>query len=216
MRGALTVLLFVTAGVVAAEVSQGFDHFYNLEYDQALACFEREVAADPADPSLHNHIAQTVLFREMFRVGALESEMVSRNNPFLRRPNMNPSPGSAKLFDDNIAAAIKLGQERLTRNPKDWQALYALGVSYGLRANWEWLVHKVWREALRDATTARRLHTAGSGVESEVHRCLPRARRPQLPGRQPALELQDLRFSGRYSRRPRGRFEAAEPGRGPG
>ena len=34
-----------------------------------------------------------------------------------------------------------------------------MGVSHGLRANYEWLVHKSWHEALRDATTARRLHS---------------------------------------------------------
>jgi len=159
MRWALIISVLVAGGATAAELSEGFDHFYNLEYDQALDYFQREVAEHPADPNLHNHVAQVVLFREMFRVGALESEMVTRANPFLRRPNMNPSPESAKMFEDNIATAMKLCQERIAKNPKDVQALYAIGVSYGLRANWDWLMRKAWREALRDATTARRFHT---------------------------------------------------------
>jgi len=54
-------------------VAQGFDHFYNLEYDQAIADFQRAIAQDPNSPDLHNHLAQTLVFREMYRDGALES-----------------------------------------------------------------------------------------------------------------------------------------------
>jgi tetratricopeptide (TPR) repeat protein len=36
--------------------------------------------------------------------------------------------------------------------------LYAQGVAYGLRANYNFLVRKAWMDALRDATQARKLH----------------------------------------------------------
>ena len=111
MRWALTLLGLVAAARAATpNLSPGFDHFYNLEYDEALAYFERQSAADPANPDLHNHIAQTLLFREMLRIGALESEMVSRNNPFLRRPNMNPSPEVGK----GVRGADRRGDEAVS------------------------------------------------------------------------------------------------------
>jgi tetratricopeptide (TPR) repeat protein len=53
---------------------------------------------------------------------------------------------------------MELCQARLAKNPRDTAALYALGVAHGLRANYNFLVRKAWREALRDATTARKLH----------------------------------------------------------
>jgi hypothetical protein len=56
-------------------VSRGFDHFYNLEYDQALAVFQQAASRDPNSPDVHNHIAETILFREMLRDGSLESEL---------------------------------------------------------------------------------------------------------------------------------------------
>src|SRR6516225_6298397 len=74
------------------QVEQGFQHFYNLEYDQAIAAFQEAVRTNPAVPDLHNHLAQSLLFREMFRNGALESELVSGNNAFLRRARLNPTP----------------------------------------------------------------------------------------------------------------------------
>ncbi len=53
---------------------------------------------------------------------------------------------------------MELSEGRLKNNPNDTQALYSLGVTYGLRANWSFLVRKSWRDALHDATTARTLH----------------------------------------------------------
>jgi tetratricopeptide (TPR) repeat protein len=139
-------------------VAQGFDHFYNLEYDQAIADFQRAIAQDPNSPDLHNHLAQTLVFREMYRDGALESELVSGNNSFLRRPKLNPTPEIEREFLDEVARAMTLCEARLKTNPNDTAALYALGISYGLRANYYWVVKKSWRDSLSDATAARRRH----------------------------------------------------------
>ncbi len=164
MRGIITLFLIAVAlcvGARAAEsprVAAGFDHFYNLEYDQALAEFEQEAAAHPDEPKLHNYIAQTLLYREMFRNGALESELVSGNNAFLRREKLNPSPEVQKRFDAEINRAMALAKARLARNANDTTALYALGVSYALRSNYNFLVRKAWRDALGDATQARKMH----------------------------------------------------------
>src|SRR5260370_21044533 len=69
----------------------GFVHFYNLEFDDALAAFHAEAAHLPDSADVYNHIAQTILYREMFRSGALESQLVTGTNPFLRRAKMNPT-----------------------------------------------------------------------------------------------------------------------------
>src|SRR5947208_4777088 len=73
-------------------VDEGFEHFYNLEYDEAIASFEKAIAENPGSPDLHNHLAQSLVFREMYRDGALESELVNGSNSFLRRSKLNPSP----------------------------------------------------------------------------------------------------------------------------
>jgi len=136
-------------------IARGFDHFYNLEYDQALAEFEAAQKQNPQAIGPYDHIAQTLLYREMYRNGALETELVSGNNPFLRREKMNPSPEVQKEFTDAIEKAISLADARLQKNPNDASALYGRGVAYGLRANYNFLVRKAWRDALHDATRAR-------------------------------------------------------------
>ena len=141
-----------------APYNSAFNHFYNLDYDQAIAELEKALAAEPDSINLHNYMAQCIQFREMFKVGALESELVTGNNSFLRRPKIDTKPEIEKRFFDEVQKALSLAEVRLKTNPNDTKALYALGVTYGLRGNWNFLVRKSWREALKDATTARKMH----------------------------------------------------------
>ena len=146
-------------------VDEGYGHFYNLEFDPALADFNQAIAKEPNNPDLHNHAAETVVFSEMYRDGALESELVTGNNSLLRRAKLNPSPQTEKRFLDEIRIALDLEQARLRRNPNDTGALYAMGITYGLRANYFFLVRKAWVDALHDSTTARKLHNRVSELD---------------------------------------------------
>ena len=166
----LILALIALAPRLSAQESvaaSGFDHFYNLEYDQAIADFEKAIAQNPNSPDLHNHLAETIVFREMYRDGALESELVSGTNSFLRRPRMNPAPETERRFLAEIDKAMALSQARLKKNPNDAGAMYALGISYGLRSDYYWVVKKLWRDSLSDATAARRLHNRVSELEPD-------------------------------------------------
>src|ERR1035437_110839 len=137
----LALLLALIASSLGGQqplIDEGFTHFFNLDYDQAIAVFEKAIAQYPGLPDLHNHLAQTLIFREMFRNGALESELVSGSNSFLRRPKLNPN---------------------------DTASMYASGIALGLRSNYFWVVKKAWHDALRDATAARKLHNRISELE---------------------------------------------------
>lgn len=143
----------------------GYQHFYNLEFPEALAAFRAEVAANSNSPDAYNHVAQTILYREMFRSGALESELVTGSNPFLRRAGLNPSKSDDQEFQDSINRALLLADARLKTNSNDVPALYAQGVSYGLRANYHFLVRKAYTDALRDATASRKAHARVTEID---------------------------------------------------
>ncbi len=146
----------------------GWVHFYNLEYGQALAAFRAEASQHPESADALNHVAQTLLYREMFRSGALESQLVTGNNPFLRRANLKPTPEDEKEFHDSLARAMAIAQEKLNANPDNIGALYSLGVSYGLRANYNFLVHKAWMDSLKDATAARKAHNRITEIDPSI------------------------------------------------
>src|SRR5579883_326215 len=137
-------------------VRQGFDNFYNLDYPQAIDDFEKALALNPSDPELHNHLAQAFLYGELYRDGALDSQLVTGNNSFVRRARMEPPPGLEQRFLGEIDRAIQLSQQRLANESKNTRTLHALAVAYGLRANWGFLVRKTWMASLRDSTKAHK------------------------------------------------------------
>jgi tetratricopeptide (TPR) repeat protein len=150
---------FLMAIAVAAQPadSPGFDHFYNLEYEQAIAAFEKEIREAPADPNGYNHLAQGLLFREMLRAGALESELVTGANPFLRRDKLEPPVAVQQRFLWAIAQAKEKAQARLDRDARDFRARYAMCVAYGFQGNWGFLVTKEYLSALQALTISRKL-----------------------------------------------------------
>jgi hypothetical protein len=150
--------LAASPGVQAPEpaMNPGFVHFYNNEFDEAIAYYEEQVKARPDDPAEYNHLAQSILYREMLRDGALESQLVTGNNPFLRRPKMEITAAEKQRFDGCVNQSLKLSEAALEKNPRDVAALYPLGVAHALRANYLFLVEKAWLDALREATAARR------------------------------------------------------------
>jgi hypothetical protein len=135
----------------------GFEYFYNLEYDQALTVFSDQAVRDPSSPDNYNHIAQTILYKEMYRAGMLSSDFIG-GTKFVHQPKLPLSEEDQKRFFDALNHAISLSQERLAASPDDTAALYSIGVSYGLRANYSFVVKKAWKDALRDATAARKVH----------------------------------------------------------
>jgi tetratricopeptide (TPR) repeat protein len=167
VRAFLLALAVIVAPVAAQEnlVDKAYDHFYNLDFDEAQAGFQQALALNPNSAELHNHVAQTLVFREMFRVGALESELVSGDNSFLRRPKMEPQPQTERFFLDELSKAISLSEVRLKAAPDDTEAMYNLGISYGLRSSYYWLVKKSWRDSLKDATAARKMHNRVSELD---------------------------------------------------
>lgn len=136
---------------------QGLEAFYNLDFATALAKFREEVKATPDSAAAWNRLTYALLYREMFRNGALETQLVTGNNPFLRRSKMEIAPEDQKAFDQALGKALEITERKLKENPKDPRMLFSRGVALGFRANYNFLVKKAWRDALRDATDGRKL-----------------------------------------------------------
>jgi tetratricopeptide (TPR) repeat protein len=153
-------LLFVVALPLAAEdlVAQGWDHFYNLEYEGAILAFQRVRNAAPDVPAHYNYLAQARLYKELYRLGVLESELLTGNDHFLRTEKIRPDPVEIGRFLAAIEQAMVLASARIETNPRDLEALYALGSAHGLRTNYRFLIQKSWRAAVSDGSQARKYH----------------------------------------------------------
>ena len=159
------LLAAVSALGAGNSIEEAADAFYNLDFDQALALYQKSAAASPQSAEIHNHVAHTLLYRELFRNGALESEMVTGNNAFLRRPKMEVPAEVDRLFTAEVEKAISLSQALVTANARDTHALHALAISYALRANYGFFVRKTWMASLSDSTKAHKLDVQVTDIE---------------------------------------------------
>jgi epoxyqueuosine reductase len=129
----------------------GFEHFYNLEYDAALQYFEQQLKQNPNDSSQYNHVAQIILYRQMYREGALNTDLVSASNSFLKRPKLRFSEADRKELTRMLEHVLSNADKA-----NDVETLYNVGVAYGLRANYLFLGEKDYIGALKAAALARK------------------------------------------------------------
>ena len=170
LQAAAAVILIgpASAAVAVSPAGEGFQHFYNLEYEEAIAKFRREIAADPHKPDGYNHVAQAILYRALFHSGLLENSLVSGDDlllSLLRQPKLTLCQADDAEFQNALGRAMSLSQVRLRENTNDTDALYALGAAYGLRANYSFLVKKSWLSAIRESSAGRKLHNRVAELE---------------------------------------------------
>jgi len=140
-----------------AQNLSAFNHFYNLDYDRAVQEFDQVLARHPDDPFAVNHLLTAMLFRELYRMGVLNTGEYA-NDTFISAPHRPADPKIKQQIQDLIARALALEEKRLSANPNDVEALYARGVTRAQFSTYTALVERAWFSALRNAVGARRDH----------------------------------------------------------
>ncbi|HKS75998.1 MAG TPA: tetratricopeptide repeat protein [Terriglobales bacterium] len=134
-----------------------FDHYYNLDYDRAIQEFRQVLDRHPNDPFALNHLLTAVQFKELYRIGALNTADYS-NDSFIGKIHQDPDPKVKEEIKALVARATNLEEERLKKNPDDVDALYARGVTRAQFSTYTALMEHAWFSALRNAVGARRDH----------------------------------------------------------
>lgn len=137
--------------------SSGFDHFYNMEYERSIREFTEVMQRHPDDPDAINHLLNVVLFRELYRIGALNPGDYANDN-FVDIHHRPADPHVCDEIKSLVERAEAIEEKRLAANPKDEGALYARGVTRGDFATYTALIEHAWFSALRNALGARRDH----------------------------------------------------------
>ena len=141
-----------------AATKKGFDYFYNLEYDKSIREFEAAVQAHPEDPFTVNHLLSAVIFKELYRIGALDTEAYATDS-FINKKYLQPlDPKVHDRVNQLSAQSIQLANQYLAKNSNDVNALYARGVAKGLRSTYMGMAEHAWFAALRNAIGARHDH----------------------------------------------------------
>ena len=128
----------------------GFEHFYNMQYEVAIQDFELALQAHPDDPFAVNHLLQAIFTRELYREGALNAELYLGDR-FFHSQRVPVDPNAEARIKELTERSLQLCARRLITNANDVDALYARGVTRAIRASYMALVEKAWFAALRSA-----------------------------------------------------------------
>ncbi len=134
-----------------------FDHFYNLDYDRAVQDFDLVLHRHPDDPFAINHLLTAILFRELYRMGVLDTGEYA-NDSFVEAQHQPPDPKVQQQIKDLVQKALKLEEASLNSHPDDVNALYARGVTRAQFSTYTALIERAWFSALRNAVGARHDH----------------------------------------------------------
>lgn len=132
---------------------EGFEAFYNMDYDRAIALFQRERGVHPQDPFVVNHLLAAILAKELNREGALDATLYM-GNKFLVLKAPPVDPAVKKQIGDLSQRALDLANHELAENPKDTDALFARAVACGLATVYSAVIEKRWLGAMREGLSA--------------------------------------------------------------
>jgi len=146
----------------------GFEHFYILEYDQAIQDFQKALEARPDEPKAINHLLEARLFQQLYRYNALDTRLYTKQR-FLSSKQVPIEPATKKQLLALVERAIAASDKRLKSNPRDVQALYCRGVAEGLRSTYLTIVEHSFWAALHSALTARHDHEEVLRLQPDFH-----------------------------------------------
>ena len=137
--------------------AHAFEHFYDMEYERSVAEFTQVLQRHPDDPDAINHLLNAVLFRELYRIGALNPGEYA-NDGFLNASHRPADSHVCEQIKSLVQKALAVEDKRLDANPKDVAAIYARGVTRAQFATYTALIERAWFSALRNAVGARHDH----------------------------------------------------------
>ena len=142
----VSLLVTVAAGADNAplppSLDQGFHLLYQLNFPEAhqvFAAWQQEHPDNPMGPACE---AAGLLFSEFNRLGVLESQFYENDQAFEARKKLEPDKGVRDRFDAAVNLAETRAQTRLTEDANDRDALFAMTLASGLKADYAALIER--------------------------------------------------------------------------
>ncbi len=161
--GASLVLVLSAAPSPAKDESRlddGYRLMYALDFQGADRHFVEWQQENPGDGLAPVSRAANVLFQEFNRLGVLQSQFFQDNSAVTSSTKPVPRPDAARRFNTLLDEGEAVARDRLAEAPHDLDALFALTLAYGLRADYAALIEgrnfaslSYTRQASEHATT---------------------------------------------------------------
>lgn len=136
-------------------VRQGYEHFYNLDFDAALKDFNQVAQQHPQDPMAWNYILVVTIFRELYHQDLLDTTYYAHDSFLFSKREIDISKQARDEINGLTNKVISMCDARLGQNPNDKNALFARGYARGMHAAFITLADHAFTAAARQGLQAR-------------------------------------------------------------
>ena len=136
-------------------VRQGYEHFYNLDYDGALKIFNTVAQQHPQEPMAWNYLLLGNIFRELYHQDLLDTTYYAHDSFLSTKREIDVSQATRNQIEDLTNKVLSMCDERLKANAQDKNALFARGYARGMHASFITLVDHSFAAAARQGYQAR-------------------------------------------------------------
>ena len=137
------------------QVREAHEHFYNLDYEGALARFEAIQSANPKNPMASNYILMTLIFRELYHQDLLDTTYYAHNSFLFSKREVNIPQANRDRIEQVTNSTIALCDQEIRKNPNDANAYFARGYARGMHAAFITLADHSWVAAARQGYASR-------------------------------------------------------------
>ncbi len=164
---ALVAALVLAAGRAQAEelqtnpmnndpqVREAYQHFYDLDYKDAVAEFERFHEEHPGDPQATAYLLNAVVFEELYRLDLLDTTFYANDGFLSGRHATEDDPKVRARVMALTDEVVREATWRLGQNPNDVNALFARGWARSLECTYLAMVDRSFSAGFRLAMKAK-------------------------------------------------------------
>ncbi len=136
-------------------VRQGYDRFYNLDFDAALKDFNQVAQQHPQDAMAWNYILVVTVFRELYHQDLLDTTYYAHDSFLFNKRQISIPKQARDQINSLTEKVISMCDQRLNQNPTDKNALFARGYAKGMHAAFITLADHSFSAAAHQGLQAR-------------------------------------------------------------
>ena len=136
-------------------VREGYEHFYVLDYDGAIARFEKVLNEHPQDPMAYGYLQMAMVFRELYHQDLLDTTYYAHDSFLSSKREVHVLPATLQRIEWLTDTGVKLADDRIHANPADKDAYFARGYLRGIHAAFITLVDHSFVSAARQGYASR-------------------------------------------------------------
>ena len=136
-------------------VREAFQHFYELDYSGAVERFERFSQMHPGDPHASALLLDSVVFQELYRLDLLDTTFYANDGFLTGKHATVEDPKTRDRILGLADQAVREADWRISKNPKDIDALFARAWARSLKCAYLSMVERGFGGGFRLALKAK-------------------------------------------------------------